>query len=562
MSRRFLALALTTAAATAWHGSALAEPFNNLTDLGYIEVDSYGDTYSAAIDVNEHGVVAGISTQGQSDVHGTEHYYGFVTDLGTLGGPDRESEARAINDAGQIAGWSDQSSGGTRAFRWESGTMSNLGVLTGGFYSEAYDINELGDVVGYSDTSTNYRAFMYSGGVLRDLGSLIGGDGSLAYAVNDAGQATGYADYGTDSHAFLYDWDTNVMTDLGTLGGTRSYGRNLNEAGDVIGEANIVGDTAYHPFVYRDGVMKDLGILPGGIYASADRISPSGLVIGGASATMSFPHNDHPVLWINDVIKDLGDMGDTNGRITGVHDNGDAIGYQYDASMNSTCFLYDAATDSKKVLGTLGGNRCETADWTESGLIVGTSKTSTGDDHAFITKCRPLPAKNCDTAGKMQLQIKDSDDDSKDQLKWKWSGGSAVAQADVGNPATADRYRLCIYDSTGDVDNLVTALEIAPNGAWVNSDPKGYGYKDSEGAKDGVTKIQIKTGADGKSKAQLAAKGAAIPMPTRFSSTQYFQSGSGVTVQLARTGGTQCWTSQFDVATTNDGTTYKAKTQE
>ena len=72
-----------------------------------------------------------------------------VIDLGSFGGRDTYgSSANAINDRGQVVGYSGTSNGlSLHAFRWEKGKMTDLGTL-GGSYSSANAINERGDVVG------------------------------------------------------------------------------------------------------------------------------------------------------------------------------------------------------------------------------------------------------------------------------------------------------------------------------------------------------------------------------------------------------------------------------
>ena len=65
-------------------------------------------------------------------------------------------------------------------------TMIDLGALPGGIDSTAKGINNLGQVVGSSDTTGSIlgHAFLYSGGAMQDLGTL-GGDGSGASSINN-----------------------------------------------------------------------------------------------------------------------------------------------------------------------------------------------------------------------------------------------------------------------------------------------------------------------------------------------------------------------------------------
>src|SRR5262249_46282650 len=75
-----------------------------------------------------------------------------VIDLGPLGGT--LSTATAVNDHGQIVGYSDTAGDAERhAFSWtEEGGIVDLGTL-GGTSSSAVAVNEHGQVVGTSDTT-------------------------------------------------------------------------------------------------------------------------------------------------------------------------------------------------------------------------------------------------------------------------------------------------------------------------------------------------------------------------------------------------------------------------
>lgn len=114
-----------------------------------------------------------------------------VADLGTLGSGSR-AQALGINDLGQIVGWSDiRQTGQRRAFlKSPSGAMSDLGALSGDKESEARDVNNQKVVVGVSFSPTgNPRAFKVTGGV---MAALPGGAASEAFSINDNGDVAGW----------------------------------------------------------------------------------------------------------------------------------------------------------------------------------------------------------------------------------------------------------------------------------------------------------------------------------------------------------------------------------
>jgi len=68
---------------------------------------------------------------------------------------------------------------------------------------------------------------------MEDLGLLSSGTHSEGFDINDSGQVAGYSNGGSsDDHAFLFDPAQDTATDLGTLpGGWYSAALGLNDKG-------------------------------------------------------------------------------------------------------------------------------------------------------------------------------------------------------------------------------------------------------------------------------------------------------------------------------------------
>jgi probable HAF family extracellular repeat protein len=114
-----------------------------------------------------------------------------IVDLGTLGGGS--STATAINDAGQVVGASETSTGSRHAFSWtQSSGMTDLGIPTGDpsippYASSAVAVNAAGQVAG--TTVSGYLA-VYPVLWTRAGGASVGpggGRSSFVSALNDAG---------------------------------------------------------------------------------------------------------------------------------------------------------------------------------------------------------------------------------------------------------------------------------------------------------------------------------------------------------------------------------------
>ena len=245
-------------------------------------------------------------------------------------------------------------------------TLTDLGTLPGGASSEAYAINNYGQVLA-NGTSTPGHPFIVSGGTKQDLGAFPSGRYSWGLALNDLGEAVGEADVnlGQYENAFLYA--SGTMTNLGTFGGTFSEAYGINDSGQIVGHATTkaYGD---HAFLYSSGTMQDLqGLLPQAYSAStATAINNSGQILCNANSSGYL----HAFLYSGGTMHYLGTLGGISSEAFGINDYGQIVGDSVNASGEDDAFLYASGTMID--LGTIPGTGLSQAyGINDSGLIVG-----------------------------------------------------------------------------------------------------------------------------------------------------------------------------------------------
>ncbi|MCF6323495.1 MAG: hypothetical protein L3J89_04080 [Gammaproteobacteria bacterium] len=221
---------------------------------------SFAASQSQIQDINEQSLSVGngITPGGAGPQDGLAH--GLVGSQ-YIGIQYQASRAHAVNENNQVTGtviWNDTDDYGaglptsSKVYTWLSGELSVVqdGIVDPAYFSEGYDINDSGLVVGHMGWTRAIRAFKWA--------SPSGG-----------------------------------LEDLGTLGGSQSVARSVNNAGTIIGWASTLSG-AKHAFVYEDGIMYDLNEYaigaPGFVIVDAYSINEMGQILVRAHNNSSNEH--------------------------------------------------------------------------------------------------------------------------------------------------------------------------------------------------------------------------------------------------------------------------------
>ncbi|NOG54854.1 MAG: hypothetical protein HND57_11100 [Planctomycetes bacterium] len=227
----------------------------------------FGNSVSWAWGMNNLGEVVGSSYTAEGHLHAFAWRNGKMQDLGTLGADGSFSRARDVNDLGHIVGVSSTDTQGEKhAFLWQDGIMYDMGTL-GYDNCEAWGINNVGQVAGTSaiwiDEDWKSRGFMWEDGEFRILDPLIPSGLSQAFNLNNLGQVIGWSttDDSRGWAAVIWEADGST-TDMGG-GAQTTYPEGINELGQVVGQKNS------HAFLWDNGTWYNLEERFGNYDASA-----------------------------------------------------------------------------------------------------------------------------------------------------------------------------------------------------------------------------------------------------------------------------------------------------
>lgn len=319
-----------------------------------------------------------------------------VTDLGTLGGD--QSYAADLNDRGQVVGYSELEPGESHghAFLWEKGRMRDLGTL-GGENSYASAINRHGDVVGSAYTAEEIEcAVLWKKGVARELGALPGGSCPLATDINDRGEIVGVGDtvianrfgYFRVGRGFL--WKNGRMRALDDLeprpgpGEGQSSALAINNRGVVVGIANALDEFTWPVLWQAGGTHQVRALAPQEGWAYG--INDAGQVVGRLVSDDSLPQMQ-AYTWKNGRAERLpGLTPDSDTVALGINRRGQIVGNSEPLVGEQSAVLWWAGTvtDLNELIPADSGWILQNATAiNRSGQIVG-SGLHHGEVHAYL----------------------------------------------------------------------------------------------------------------------------------------------------------------------------------
>lgn len=200
-----------------------------------------------------------------------------VTRIGTFDGTWKENDPRGMNNAGHVVGFSyaDGENNIPWAYIWTGGELTPLNPLPGDSYSDAYAINDLGQVVGQSFGEFGVRIVAWQGGgAAAVLPELPGTIWSYPFAINNNGQIVGQT-YSEALGTRPILWDNGVPRKLELLpGDTDGVAHDINNFGEIAGNSGGIA------VVWRAGQLTALGTLPDTLWSWASAINDAGQVVG------------------------------------------------------------------------------------------------------------------------------------------------------------------------------------------------------------------------------------------------------------------------------------------
>jgi probable HAF family extracellular repeat protein len=300
-------------------------------------------------------------------------------------------------------------------------TVTDLGTLEGGTFSQPFFINRYGLVSGSSTLPDGTQhAALWLEELKVDIGVPgLGGPNSIAFGDNERFQSAGEAEtstpdpngedfcgFATHLTCLPFLWQDGGMIQLPTLGGNNGVAMAISNRGEVAGFAeNSTPDPGcpapqvlhFKPVLWAKGVIHKLPTFGGDPDGVAQEINDKGEVVGGSGTCATFNPNlffnlvpVHALLWEKGKAIDLGNLGGKTGQAGGnialdINNRGQVVGNS-DLPGDTTfhAFLWTRRTGMQD-LGTLSGDVASlSVGINDAGSVVGASLDASFNPRAFL----------------------------------------------------------------------------------------------------------------------------------------------------------------------------------
>lgn len=314
--------------------------------------------YSEAVDINNSGVVIGNSTTGTGWPDETEKR-GFFNKKYTLADPNPIDDTTNPFVDLTPPSYLDNSSPPKRIIKP---------------FSEAVDINNLGQVVLTAEDENGKHAYFWDGKSVKEindlqkddatpvspfkvpalvlLGRIVGAEGEAValnennQAVINSGDTVIFHDLGND----VNNPNDDIVESLNHLpGASKTVAVDINNIptnlnGSAGARGHVIGTSGVEAFFWDGGAMYPLGFLPGGASSEAVDINDSDEVVGNSTLADG---STHAFRWRlvggKGQMEDLGTLGGENSFATAINEAGYITGY------SETGAIYQEGGVNKKI---------------------------------------------------------------------------------------------------------------------------------------------------------------------------------------------------------------------
>jgi len=237
-----------------------------------------------------------------------------------------------INDLGVVVGGSNSATSARAFLRTHTGAVRELAPLAGDAASTAFGVNHHNEAAGISSGRIGERAVVWTAAGAVSVLPGVSGAGSRARALNDRGDVVGVADSGAGPRAVVWPRGGPALQ-IGALPGrATSEAIAVNAGGDIVGYSADAAGARRATLWTSGGAVVDLGALAGGDMSQALAINNAGHIVGTSTSSVG----SRACLWTP-----AGGLQDLNALIapssavlthaTGINQTGAIVAFGHDA---------------------------------------------------------------------------------------------------------------------------------------------------------------------------------------------------------------------------------------